>query len=116
MEIFETVILAGVAIALSIMIAYFVSGIVFNQTQLELLSISYSLQGNRTLTIYLKNQGTKPTSVILVKVGEKAYPQNLYIQPGATATLTLPLEDEKPLYDVRVVTSSGVEYPLLVKA
>ncbi len=115
MELVEALVLVGVVLVLAIAFAFFVSGFVFSAMNVELLDIRYSIGGNGTITLYFRNLGTRPTTVVLVKVNGRVYHQNLYIQPGGTATVTLNVEANRELYDIRVVTSSGTEYPILAR-
>ncbi|QOJ78560.1 DUF756 domain-containing protein [Infirmifilum lucidum] len=114
-ELAEAAVLVGVVLVLAIAFAFFVSDFVFSATNIELLDIQYSISGNGTVTLYFRNLGTRPTTVTLVKVNGRPYPQNLYIQPGGTATVTLNVEANSALYDIRVVTSAGTEYPILAR-
>ncbi|PLJ77884.1 hypothetical protein [Infirmifilum sp. SLHALR2] len=115
MELVETLVIVGVVVAIALALAFFASSMVSQNTGVEQLDIQYVFNGSSKLTIHIRNRGTQPTSVTLVKVDGRAYPQSVYIQPGGTATVTVEVEGSLPVHEVVVVTSSGTEYARPVK-
>lgn len=108
--------LSALTVGLVIAFAFFMADLVTRQMSVELLDMAYSAAGNSTLTLYVRNRGTRPVTIVLVEVDGKPYTQNVYVQPGGTATVTVPFGSNTSfVHKVRVVTSSGAEYNLLVK-
>lgn len=114
MEAFETIIIVGVTIAVAIALAYFVSNIISPYTAVELLDISYSIRNNTAVDIFVRNKGISPVVIVALKVDGNYNPIHLNVEPGATATLTVPLGSQGKAHEIKVVSSSGVEYTIIV--
>lgn len=113
---FEEAVVLVVVVAVAVAAAFWLANIATQQTGLEILDLkaSASRSGGKTVvTVYAWNRGTKPATIVAVKVNGQVYEQRVAVEPGSSASITVEAPPADAL-EVVVVTASGREYPLIV--